>query len=91
MRSRLHVYVYGRVQGVFFRANTQITASGLGLTGWVKNLDDGGVEITAEGEKEKLMQLLEWCHNGPDSAKVDSVKKEWEKYKGDFNRFEVRY
>jgi len=91
MKTRLHIYVYGRVQGVFFRANTQNTASGLGLKGWVKNLDDGSVEIIAEGEKEKLMQLLEWCHHGPDSAKVDSVKKEWEECNEEFSRFEVRY
>ena len=90
MKARLHLFVYGLVHGVFFRANTQEKANNLGLTGWVKNLNDGSVELTAEGDKEKLEELLEFCNKGPESARVDSVKKEWKEYKGEFKNFEVR-
>jgi len=91
MKARIHLFVYGLVQGVFFRANTQEKANSLGLTGWVKNNSDGSVELTAEGDKEKLEELLDFCNKGPESSKVSSVKKEWKEYKGEFKNFEVRH
>ena len=54
----VHLFVHGRVQGVFFRASTQKVAEGLELTGWVKNCSDGSVEVHAEGDKEKLEERL---------------------------------
>ena len=87
MNSRIHIFVYGDVHGVFFRANTTSTAKQLGVTGFVRNRSDGSVEVIAEGEKEKLEKLLEYCHHGPEAATVEKVKSEWEEYKGEFSDF----
>lgn len=89
MDSRLHILIYGDVQGVFFRANTQSQANRLGLTGWVRNVEDGSVEVLAEGRAEKLEQLLEWCRHGPAGASVDDVKEEWGAADGSFRDFRV--
>jgi len=72
-RRRIHVVVRGRVQGVFFRASTAETAGRLGVTGWVRNLSDGGVELEAEGTDEALEALLAFCWKGPERALVDEV------------------
>ncbi len=71
------MFVHGHVQGVFYRANTQKVAQGLGLTGWVKNGDDGSVEIHAEGGKGQLEELIEWCRHGPALAKVSKIDLNW--------------
>lgn len=89
--KRAHLYISGRVQGVFFRANTREKAQMYGLKGWVKNLPDGRVEVLAQGEKEKLEKLITWCHSGPPSASVTNVEVNWEKPDGNFDRFEIRY
>lgn len=65
--------VRGRVQGVFFRATTQQTARQLGLTGWVRNLPDGGVELIACGAPARLEELERWLWQGPPSARVEEV------------------
>lgn len=88
MLKRVHIVVEGRVQGVFFRYYTQNIAKSLGLKGWVRNLRTGDkVEIVAEGEEEKLKQLLEWSRKGPPMARVTDLKYNWEEYKGEFNDF----
>lgn len=69
----LHIRVTGTVQGVFFRANTVDKAHALDLKGWVRNREDGSVEIHAEGADADLKTLEEWCHTGPATAKVESV------------------
>ena len=56
--KRKHVVIEGKVQGVFFRANTQRMAASLGLTGWVRNLPDGRVEVVIEGEENNLAAML---------------------------------
>ena len=58
MQARLHAKVFGEVQGVFFRAHTEEKANSLGVTGWVRNLSGGGVEVVAEGERKVLEELL---------------------------------
>ncbi|OOG59965.1 acylphosphatase [Rhodanobacter sp. C03] len=68
--------VSGRVQGVFYRASTREQALRLGLTGYVKNLPDGGVEVLATGSPEALDALMRWLHLGPPAAKVDAVSRE---------------
>lgn len=68
-----HYLVSGRVQGVFFRAHTQALARRLGLTGWVRNLPDGRVELVACGEAERLAQLEAWLWQGPPHARVEGV------------------
>jgi len=88
---RLHVYISGRVQGVFFRAYTHEEAQSLGLAGWVRNLRDGRVEAVFEGEEEKIRDMLKWCHKGPPSAHVTDVEESWLEPKGEFQGFEIRY
>lgn len=90
-KARLHVEVYGIVQGVFFRSTTEEKAFSLGLTGWVRNRRDGSVEILAEGEKPDLEALLAWCRRGPPTARVDRLEHSWEDFKGEFSSFSVAY
>tara|TARA_Y100000294_G_scaffold81843_1_gene76862 strand:+ start:359 stop:631 length:273 start_codon:yes stop_codon:yes gene_type:complete len=75
--SAVHIIVHGFVQGVFFRASTQSQATEHSLTGWVRNLPDGTVEIHAEGEKESLDRFIEWCRQGPPSANVQRLDLDW--------------
>jgi len=90
-KTRCHVFVSGRVRGVFFRQNTLKKAKSLGLKGWVKNTKDGKVEAVFEGEKEKIEKILEWMRKGPPFARVDGLEIEWEDFKGEFENFEIRY
>ncbi|MDI6602534.1 MAG: acylphosphatase [Patescibacteria group bacterium] len=90
-KARVHIFVSGLVQGVFFRSETRARAEELGLFGWVRNLENGKVEILAEGEKEKLEKLVEWTKKGPASARVNGLDVEWQEYKGEFSQFEIRY
>ena len=68
-----HYLVSGQVQGVFYRASTESTARRLGLTGWVRNLPDGRVELVACGEETRLMELERWLWQGPPHAHVEEV------------------
>lgn len=79
----------GQVQGVFFRSSTQDQAKSLGLTGWVRNLRDGRVEVLAEGDVEQLQALYDWCKEGPADAKVDDVQREVEPLSGQYSDFDV--
>jgi acylphosphatase len=85
----VHMFVHGHVQGVFFRAKTQKVAEGLGLTGWVKNFHDGSVEIHAEGNKEKLEELIAWCRHGPPLASVSNIDLNWIESEG-LRSFDIR-
>lgn len=85
----VHLFVHGRVQGVFYRAGTQKTAEGLGLTGWVRNCSDGSVEIHAEGGKGKLEELVAWCRQGPPMASVSSIDLSWVEAEG-LRSFDIR-
>ena len=69
--------ISGKVQGVFYRASCQEVAQRLGLTGWVKNLSGGNVEVLAQGEKEKIEKLIQWCKKGPPGAMVSDVNIKW--------------
>jgi len=89
--ARVHLIIRGRVQGVFFRYETQMVARRLGITGWVRNNYDGSVETVAEGAKEKLEEFVQWCHQGPSRARVESVDVKWEKATGEFNNFSIEY
>jgi len=88
---RAHVYVSGRVQGVFFRSETQDEALRRNVTGWVRNLPDGRVEAVFEGEKEAVEKLIEFCKRGPPGARVTKVEVAWEPYTGEFKDFKIRY
>ena len=87
--KQLHCFVRGRVQGVFFRASIQREAKRLGLTGWVRNLTDGTVELAAEGEEQELRELLGYVQRGPSAARVDRVDTRWRSYTGDFLDFRI--
>ena len=88
--ARATVIVRGRVQGVFFRAETRDLAVRLGLSGSVSNRRDGAVEATFEGPRSDVEKAIEWCRRGPPSARVDSVELSWDTPRGE-SSFEVRY
>ena len=87
--ARINLIISGQVQGVFFRTSTLEQAQSLNLTGWVQNLPDGSVEITAEGQRFALDQLLSWCRQGPPAAEVKDVIVRWSGYKNEFRTFMV--
>jgi acylphosphatase len=70
---RVRAIVTGRVQGVAYRASTVEQASVHGLTGWVRNLPDGSVELEAQGDEARVAALLAWCEHGPPAARVTGV------------------
>lgn len=90
MLTSVHLIVRGLVQGVWFRAGTREQALKLGLCGWAKNCPDGTVEIHAEGEKESLGKLIEWCRTGPSAAEVSSLDIEWVEPQG-LTTFEIHH
>jgi acylphosphatase len=89
-RCRVHLRIEGRVQGVYFRASTVAQAQSLGATGWVRNCPDGSVEVAAEGTRASIDRLIEWCHRGPDGARVSRVQVEWEEPQNNFAGFGIR-
>src|SRR5512136_234885 len=80
LKARVHVYVSGEVQGVFFRDTTTNEAYRRRVKGWVRNLQDGRVEALFEGEEEDVQAMIEFCWRGPRLAKVENVDVEWEPY-----------
>lgn len=91
MKVRAHLYVSGRVQGVFFRANTRDWAQTFNVCGWVRNLWDGRVEAVLEGEEEDVKKVVGLVKIGPPGAFVKEFKLSWEDYQDEFKEFEVRY
>jgi len=91
MRRQIHLFVSGRVQGVFFRAETKAMADRLKLSGWVRNLRDGRVETVFQGETEAVETMIAWCRKGPAFAAVDGVEMEEEPPAGTFDGFTIRY
>ena len=89
MNRRVRITISGRVQGVFFRASTRDKAVSLGLTGWVRNLHDGRVEVLAEGAAARIAALLGWCQYGPPQARVEECRVSEESPRGDFDEFRV--
>ncbi len=87
--KRYHVFVSGRVQGVFFRNTTRKKAQELGVNGWVKNLEDGRVEAVFEGSKEKIDAMIEFCERGPRLANVEKVEVSEEEPEN-LNTFKVK-
>jgi acylphosphatase len=68
-----HVVVHGQVQGVFYRQSAQDTAGDLGVAGWVRNRDDGSVEMVVEGDDDAVDRMVDWARRGPSSADVTDV------------------
>jgi len=92
-KIRAHVFVSGRVQGVFFRENARKKARRLGVFGWVKNLKDKRVEAVFEGDKDKVEEMVDWARKGPIWAKIEALDLIWEDYQGESKSkdFEIRY
>lgn len=89
-KVRAHIFISGRVQGVFYRAWTRKIASKLGLSGWVRNLSDGRVEAVLEGKKEDIEKMIQKCEEGSRVARVDNVEVEWEEATEEFEGFEIK-
>ncbi|MFA5388414.1 MAG: acylphosphatase [Candidatus Omnitrophota bacterium] len=89
--KRAHVFYSGQVQGVGFRYTAQDIAEAFGISGWVKNLRDGRVEIVAEGEEKKVKELLDKIVNGPIGYYIRDVDISWEKPSGEFVNFDIRF
>jgi len=89
MLSRAHVTVSGIVQGVYFRAHARDLARRLGVNGFIRNTDDGGVEAVFEGTIEGITKMLDFCRKGPPGSHVQHVDVSWEDFKGEFRSFEV--
>ena len=89
--KRANIQVHGFVQGVFFRSNTIKMAGELGLKGYAKNMPDGTVEIVAEGPKDNINKLIEFCKKGPRAARVDKVDVYIEEAGNESDGFEVRH
>jgi len=91
MVVRAHVFVSGKVQGVFFRFETRRLARRLGVNGWVRNRTDGRVEAVFEGERENVEKMIAFCKRGPPGARVTKVEVEWEEPTEEFEGFSIRY
>jgi len=90
MKVRVHVFVHGQVQGVFFRSRTRMVARDKQVSGWVKNLSDGRVEAVFEGEKVAVEEMIDFCRKGPPLAKVMRVEVFWEDFIGSLRGFHIR-
>ena len=88
-RQRAHVLIDGKVQGVYYRANTKETAEQLGVAGWVLNRDDGRVEAVFEGTPEAVDEMIDWCYEGSPAASVTRVDVEFEEPEGETG-FQIR-
>lgn len=88
---RAHIIISGRVQGVFFRVETQRAAERIGVFGWVRNLPNGNVEALFEGSRDRVDRAIQWSRQGSPAAKVDEVRISWEDYTGEYDRFDITY
>jgi len=90
MKVRAHIFVSGRVQGVFFRVETRDEATKRNVTGWVRNTSGGRVEAVFEGEREDVEEVIEFCRSGPPGARVTKIDVQWKEYTGEFENFKIR-
>ena len=90
MNIRAHIFVTGKVQGVFFRATTRSEAQNLNVVGWVRNVSDGRVEAIFEGKREDVEQMIDFCRIGPREAHVSRTDVRWGQYSGEFTDFKIK-
>ncbi|HMB32235.1 MAG TPA: acylphosphatase [Desulfohalobiaceae bacterium] len=90
MVNSLHCLISGKVQGVNFRSWTKSQADNLGLKGWVRNLDDGRVEVVAQGQEEKLETLKGRLAQGSAFSRVEDIQCQWLDYEKEYTGFELR-
>ena len=86
---KAHVIIEGRVQGVFFRAETQRAAEQIGVRGWVRNNSDGNVEAVFEGSAQLVNQAVEWCWKGSPMSHVTDVRVAWEEPTQEYQSFAI--
>ena len=90
-KTRSHVVVSGKVQGVCFRMETKRVAESYSVSGWVRNNRNGTVEAVFEGEKDDIASVIEWCKKGPSHSKVSRVDITEENYTGKFRGFDITF
>ena len=88
--TSVHLRISGRVQGVYYRASMLQRAQHLGLSGWVMNRPDGSVEAVAEGWQAQIEELIAWCRQGPQGARITEVAVQWQKPENSFVGFAIR-
>ncbi len=88
-QKRVHIFVQGKVQGVYFRQGMKDIAEKKNVTGWVRNLQDKRVEAVLEGKDTDVNSIIKWSHMGPPNAIVDYVEIMNENYIGKFSKFEI--
>lgn len=91
MYSRATVVFKGKVQGVFFRANTERKAIELNITGCVMNRPDSSVEAIFEGQKDQIRKCIDWCSKHQPYAKVNDMNVTWEEYQNEFDEFRIKH
>ena len=89
--ERAHITVHGRVQGVFFRANTIKMARELGLKGYTRNMPDGTVEIITEGPKDNINKFVDYCKKSPRNSEVSKIDVKFGKANNEFDGFAIKY
>lgn len=91
-KVRAHVIISGRVQGVFFRVETQRAVEQFGgVCGWVRNRPEGTVEAVFEGVSQAVEKVITWCRKGAPMSQVEDVQVEWEEFSGEYDTFSITY
>ena len=90
-KIRIHIFISGKVQGVFFRDSVLKLAEKLKVFGWIQNLENGIVEAVFEGDKDKVQQMVKYIRKGPLFAKVKEIDIDEQRYTGDFKDFQIKY
>lgn len=88
--QQAHVFISGSVQGVGYRQFVKSTAKKLGLTGWVRNSEDGGVEVVLQGEKDMVEKMIALCKQGPFLSEVKQIGFEWEEGPESYSDFSIK-
>ena len=90
-KIRIHIFVSGKVQGVFFRDSVLKLAERLKVFGWIQNLESGVVEAVFEGDKDKVERMVKYIRKGPLFAKVKEVDIDEQRYTNEFKDFQIKY
>lgn len=93
MRKEAILKIYGDVQGVFYRGFSEDRAHELGLTGWVKNMSDGSVEMCLHGDEDTIKEMISKCYDGPPASQVEEIQTDWKSLDSEkeFESFEICY
>ena len=89
MNKRCHILISGKVQGVYYRAYAKTNAEKVRVTGYVKNMPDGRVEVVAEGDEFDVLSFIQFIRSGPPGSVIDGFDVEWLPDRGEFKDFEI--